>query len=141
MKSKSLAVLSVVLLIAAIVFACLWIHERNDRSDWKQTAQIEAGAAYDSFVEYQTHAHESSYRQAAASFYAFKQAYYRYTEDADKSYNYDVSNELYGFMVISPEKCQSHIAEITDIVKLLAENVDDENAYLLMAGLSAVMSE
>ena len=38
-------------------------------------------------------------------------------------------------MLMAPEQAKAHISEIADTMKLLSENVTDENAYLRMAAL------
>lgn len=141
MKNKIWIVISLVLLAAAILFACLWLHERNDRSDLKEAAQFEASASYADFVQYTQTGSEASYRQAVASFYAYEQSYYRCVEGTNKESNYLAANQMYGYLLLSPEKCQEHIAEIEEALALLSASIEDENAYLKMAHVVNILSE
>ena len=63
------------------------------------------------------------------------------TEGTNKSSNYAFCNEVYGCLVLSPEKSQKHIAEIIEVMEILAANVEDENGYLRMADLRNNMQE
>lgn len=141
MKTKTCVVISAILLVATIVFASLWYSVKNNKTDFKEMAQYEASTSYSSFVDFQSNSNESSYWQAVASFYSFEQSYYRYIEGANKSFNYIVSNEIYGYLLISPEKCQSHIEDVIEIMDLLSKNVEDENAYLKMSNLRNILDE
>ena len=57
------------------------------------------------------------------------------SEDTNKSTNYIFCNEVYGSLVLSPELSQTHIADIVYVMKILSENVMDENGYVRMSEL------
>lgn len=57
------------------------------------------------------------------------------TEDTNKSTNRIFCNEVYGSLVLSPELSQAHISDIVYVMKILSENVMDENGYVRMLEL------
>lgn len=135
MKKKAAAVLIICLTISSVVFAVLWQRAENGKDDIRQLAQASASDAWSQFVEYQANGEASSYWYGVAAFRSFEQAYYLLTEGTDKSSNYAFCNEVYGCMVLSPEKSQKHIAEIIEVMEILSQNVEDEAGYVRMADL------
>lgn len=135
MKKKLVAVLIVCLAISSLLFAVLWQRAANSKDDIRQLAQASAADAYSQFVEYQANGEASSYWYGVAAFRSFEQAYHLLTEGTNKSSNYAFCNEVYGCLVLSPEKSQKHIAEIVEVMEILAVDVEDENGYLRMADL------
>ena len=57
------------------------------------------------------------------------------TEDTNKTTNRIFCNEVYGSLVLSPELSQAHISDIVYVMKILSENVMDENGYVRMLEL------
>lgn len=135
MKKKLAAVLIVCPAISSLLFAALWQRAENSKDDIRQLAQASTADAYSQFVEYQTNGETSSYWYGVAAFRSFEQAYHLLTEGTNKSSNYAFCNEVYGCLVLSPEKSQKYIAEIIEVMEILAVNVEDENGYLRMADL------
>ena len=91
--------------------------------------------AYTSFSAYQESGNDGDYWQGVAAFYAFQEAYGLLTEDTNKSTNRIFCNEVYGSLVLSPELSQAHISDIVYVMKILSENVMDENGYVRMLEL------
>lgn len=101
-------------------------------------AQAGATDAYLGFTEYQMHGEESNYWAGVAAFRAFEQAYYQGTKITA---NHIFCNEVYGSLLIYPERSQGHIEEIIGVMKVLANDVEDENGFLLMADLRNNITE
>lgn len=135
MKKKVAAVLIICLTISSLLFAVLWQRAENSKDEIRQLAQASALDAYSQFVEYQMNGEASSYWYGVAAFRSFEQAYYLLTEGTNKSSNYVFCNEVYGCLVLSPEKSQKHIAEIIEVMEILSVNVENEDGYLRMADL------
>lgn len=135
MKKKLAAVLIVCLAISSLLFAVLWQRAENSKNEIRQLAQASALDAYSQFVEYQTNGEASSYWYGVAAFRSFEQAYYLLTEGTNKSSNYVFCNEVYGCLVLSPEKSQKHIAEMIEVMEILSVDVENEDGYLRMADL------
>lgn len=135
MKKKLAAVLIICLTISSLLFAVLWQRAENSKDEIRQLAQASALDAYSQFVEYQTNGEASSYWYGVAAFRSFEQAYYLLTEGTNKSSNYVFCNEVYGYLVLSPEKSQKHIAEMIEVMEILSVDVENEDGYLRMADL------
>ena len=69
------------------------------------------------------------------------QAYYLLIDGTNKASNYVFCNEVYGHLVLSPEKSQKHIVEIIEVMEILSINVENEDGYLRMADLRNNMQE
>lgn len=135
MKKKFVAILIICLTIFSLLFAVLWQRAENNKDDIRQLAQASASDAYSQFVEYQTNGEVSSYWYGVAAFRSFEQAYYLLIDGTNKSSNYVFCNEVYGCLVLSPEKSQKHIVEIIEVMEMLSMNVENEDGYLRMADL------
>lgn len=135
MKKRIQVILIVCLSISTLVFALLWQWQKNDKDDIRALAQASAADAYTRFAEYQADGCESSYWYGVAAFRSFQQAYYSLTEGTNKAVNYTFCNEVYGCLVLSPEKSRSHISEIVETMRILSLDVQDENGYIGMSEL------
>ena len=135
MKKKLVAILIICLTIFSLLFAVLWQRAENSKDDIRQLAQASASDAYSQFVAYQTDGEASSYWYGVAAFRSFEQAYDLLTDGTNKSSNYVFCNEVYGHLVLSPEKSQKHLAEIIDVMEILSMDVENEDGYLRMADL------
>ena len=54
---------------------------------------------------------------------------------SDAYSQYAFCNEVYGYLVLSPETSQKHMAEIIEVMEILSMNVENEDGYLRMADL------
>ena len=135
MKKSIAFILIAALSLLAIIFCVLWQHTVHNQTDFTTFAQAEANKAYTSFSTYQESGDDGDYWQGVAAFYAFQEAYGLLTEDTNKSTNRIFCNEVYSSLVLSPELSQTHIADIVYVMKMLSENVMDENGYVQMLEL------
>ena len=135
MKKRFEAFLIVCLSISTLIFALLWQSQRNNKDDIRALAQASAADACIQFTEYQTDGCESSYWYGVAAFRSFQQAYHSLTEGTNKAANYTFCNEVYGYLVLSPEISQSYISEIIETMSILSLDVEDENGHIKMSEL------
>ena len=135
MKKRIEIIIIICLAISTLVFGVLWQSAEKNNEDIKLLAQSSAADAYTDFTDYQNNGHESSYWSGVANFRSFQQAYYLMTEGTNKSTNYIFCNEVYGYLVLSPEESQGHISEVIEVMEILAQNVEDENGYIRMSEL------
>ncbi len=105
------------------------------REDIRQMAQAGAANAYEQFVEYQTKGYRSSYWYGVAEFRAFQTAYHMLTEGTNKATNFTFCNEVYGSLVLAPEKSRKHMEEIVAVMEILSANVEDDTGYARMEEL------
>ena len=135
MKKKFATILIICLTILSLLFGVLWQKAENNKDDIRELAQASASDAFSQFVEYQTTGEMSSYWHGVAAFRSFEQAYYLLVDGTSKSSNYAFCNEVYGYLVLSPEASQKHMAEIIEVMEILSMNVENEDGYLRMADL------
>ena len=139
MKRRIEIIIIICLVISTVVFGVLWQRAENNDKDIKSLAQTSAFQAYTQFLEYEKNGHESDYWYGVGDFRAFQQAYSLMTQDTNKSTNSHYCNDFYGYLVLSPEECQSHISEVVEVLNILAKNVEDENGYIRMFELENLL--
>lgn len=135
MTKKSSLICILLLVATTLIFGLLWRYEAEDKSDLRLLAQASAADACEQFSEYMAREEESSYWYGVAAFRTFQQAYYLLSEGTPKALNYTFCNEVYGSLVLSPERSRAHMEELAEIMKILAQNAEDENGFLRMADL------
>ena len=135
MKRRISPALCIVLFAAAVVFCVLWQTEKHDRSERKDFAQAEAGKAYASFLAYEETGHAEDYWGGVAAFSAFQDAYRILTEGTEKSTNGTFLNEIYGNLLVFPERGKNHISELVELMKILSENSMTESGEARMLAL------
>lgn len=127
--------LSMLFLVLAIVFACLWIHEKNDKSELLCLAQSSISESCGCFAEYQRTGYESEYWKGVAAFRSFEQAYGMLVRDTNRRSEYGDCDMLYGKLTLSPGTGQKYIEEIIEVLSILSEDAMDRNGYLQMTNL------
>ena len=132
MKRRIEIIIMICLVISTVVFGVLWQKAENNNEDIKWLAQTSAYQSYTQFLEYQEHGRESAYWYGVADFRAFQNAYSLLTQDTNKSTNRTYCNDFYGYLVLSPDECQTHISEVVKVMNILAKDVEDENGYIRM---------
>ena len=75
MKQRIAAVCAVCFAISTLVFASLWVSEKNSKDDLRELAQAEARDAYMWFAIYQDSGDVRRYWNGVASFRVFQDAY------------------------------------------------------------------
>ncbi len=135
MKKSIRDIIILCLILSTLIFVVLWQMEKNSKDDLRMLAHSSAYDAYTHFVEYQAEHKESDYWHAVAAFRSFEQAYYLLTEDTNKHGNYSFCNDVYGALLLFPEKCQNKMSEIVAVMGILAQDVEDENGYVKMLEL------
>ena len=119
----------------------VWKRVGGGREDIRQMAQMSAANAYEEFVEYQRNGYRSSYWYGVAEFRAFQTAYHMLTEGTNKAANYTFCNEVYGSLVLAPERSQENIDDIVAVMEILSANVEDDTGYARMGDLRHRLSK
>ena len=135
MRKSITAILIVCLAVSTAALAFLWTAEKNNKDDLKEFAQAEAERSYAQFAEYRTSGDMNSYWNGVAAFWAFEEAYRSVFQDTNKSDNYLVCNEVYGYLVGEPEKSRTYAADIAEIMELLSKDIEDLNGHARMLDL------
>lgn len=50
-------------------------------------------------------------------------------------------SEVYGALLLKPELAKAHMAEVIEVMELLAQDVTDANAYVCMAELGNALGQ
>ncbi len=135
MKNRIQTIIIICLTALTLLFGFLWQREKSNRADLRMLAQASAKDAYTQFASYQERGEESDYWKGVAAFRSFEQAYYLLTENTNKNGNYVFCNEVYGDLVLHPQKCQEYMADIIAVLDILTRDVESENGHLKMSEL------
>ena len=68
-------------------------------------------------------------------------AYHMLVEDTNKAPNFIFCNEVYGSLVLEPEKSRKHMEEIVAVMEILAADVEDDTGYARMDELRHRLSK
>ena len=135
MRKNLTKILTLCLAISTLVFAFLWMEEKDRREDVKELAQAAAVDAYERFTEYRSRGEASSYWDGVASFRTFQQAYSSVVQGTNQASNALICDEVYGYLLAGPEESQSHIADIVQTMEVLSEDVEDLSGHARMLEL------
>lgn len=141
MKKRWYIPLLVACTLCGVIFGIWYGRESGRREERRQMAQMSAANAYEEFVEYQKTGHSSSYWYGVAEFRAFQTAYHRLVEDTNKEPNFTFCNEVYGSLVLAPEKSQEKIEDIVAVMEILSADVEDDAGYARMEELRHRLSK
>ncbi len=140
MKKGIAAILAVCFAVSALVFAFLWISEKNSKDDLRELAQAGATDAYAQFAMYRDNGDIRRYWDGVASFRTFQQAYLSLFQGTNSSSNYLICDEVYGYLIDEPEKSRIHIADIVNIMELFSQDIEDLNGHAQMLNLRNALS-
>ena len=76
-----------------------------------------------------------------AAFHTFQQAHILLTEGASQAADRVFCSEVYGALLLKPELAKAHMAEVIEVMELLAQDVTDANAYVRMAELGNALGQ
>jgi len=135
MKKRISAILIICLAVSTFTFAFLWNAEKSSGDDMQGLAQAAAFHAYENFVQYDTYGKVARYWDGVASFYTFQQAYRSAFNGTDRSANYLICNDVYGYLIAEPEKSQEHINALVIIMEHLSEDINSQKGHADMLDL------
>ena len=141
MKTRWYIPLLAACIVCGVIFGVLHGRESGGRENIRQMAQTSAASACEEFAEYQRKGHDSNYWYGVAEFRAFQMAYHMLVEDTNKAPNFTFCNEVYGSLVLEPEKSRKHMEEIVAVMEILAADVEDDTGYARMDELRHRLSK
>lgn len=141
MKKRWYIPLLAACIVCGVIFGVLQGRELGRKEAIRQMAQTSAASACEEFAEYQRKGHDSNYWYGVAEFRAFQMAYHMLTEGTNKAANYTFCNEVYGSLVLEPEKSRKHMEEIVAGMEILSANVEDDAGYARMGDLRHRLSK
>ena len=142
MGKRISVILIVVLAAAAVTFGVLWQSALRDHSDIKALAQAGANEVCSRFSDFQKRGDDGDYWGGVPAFHTFQHAHILLTEGttpqaADRVF----CSEVYGALLLKPELAKAHMAEVIEVMELLAQDVTDANAYVRMAELGNALEQ
>lgn len=76
-----------------------------------------------------------------AAFHTFQQAHILLTGGTSQAADRVFCSEVYGALLLKPELAKAHMAEVIEVMELLAQDVTDANAYVCMAKLGNALGQ
>jgi hypothetical protein len=127
MQKNTILLLLTISLVFNVILEILFSLERKSTEFYKKQFITSLVNATNNFEEYIS-GHEEAYVYGIGNVNTALHMIHNYDEKS-LAYRYKNNiNELYGYMVVSPEKVKPHISKITDAFKLLTEN--NNNGYV-----------
>lgn len=137
MKKRVLITITVVMTAAALVFCALWLSAARGESGLELLARSGANEAYTRFSDYRESDSDGDYYGGVAGFRVFQEAYVLLSDETDSTERL-VLNDVYGGLLISPDLSEEDIDELTEIMRLLSENVRDIAVFQRLADFRGV---
>ena len=133
MQKRIPIVLAAAAVLAAVVFGALWQSAARDNGDLVAVAQAGAiEARFSGFLEY---GEESDYWGGVAALHTFRAACTLLLEDADRAADRTFCDEVYGALLVTPERAQEQIDALIDAMEPLTTDVRDRTGWQRMAAL------
>ena len=135
MQKRIPIVLAAAAVLAAVVFGALWQSAARDDGDLVAVAQsgaIEAHARFSDFLEY---GEESDYWGGVAALHTFRAACTLLLEDPDRAADRTFCDEVYGALLVTPERAQDQIDALIDAMEPLTTDVRDRTGWQRMSAL------
>ncbi len=137
MARRILIGLAVVAVLAAVVFGALWQSAARDDGDLVAVAQAGAIEAHARFSDLRDYGEESDYWGGVAAFHTFRAACTLLLEDAKADRTF--CDEVYGALLLSPERAKEHIDALIDTLEPLTRDVRDPTGWQRMMALRDVL--
>ena len=135
MQRRILTILATAALLAAVVFGALWQSAARDDGDLVAVAQAGAIEAHARFSDLRDYGEESDYWGGVAAFHTFRAACTLLLEEADRTF----CDEVYGALLLSPERAKEHIDALIDTLEPLTRDVCDPTGWQRMMALRDVL--
>ena len=129
-----------VLLVAVLasVFVTSSVQNAIAKNELTDTLKQHADDAKTDFSEYVQTGKESYYISAVSSFYAFQQTYLS-RKGSDS--NYLFMNEVYGYLVLTPDEAKTHASELAEVMRILSEDPFHANGYHKLSSLRNALKD
>jgi len=127
MKKIILAILicSVLVNIALVI---VYVKEKNSTKKYEELFYINAQSASEHFYSYNQNRQDEEFTYAIADVNIMRQAMFLLDDTKDDSYIKTHFNELYGQLVLYPEKLQPYSLDLIIICELLQEDYTNQTA-------------
>lgn len=140
MGKRISVILIVVRAAAAVTFGVLWQSARGIipiLRRWYRQARTRHAAVFGLSEK----GDDGDYWGGVAAFHTFQQAHILLTEGTSQAADRVFCSEVYGALLLKPELAKAHMAEVIEVMELLAQDVTDANAYVRMAKLGNALGQ
>lgn len=135
MAKRSLTVLAIAAVLAAVVFGALWQSTARDDGDLVAVARSGAIEAHARFSDFLESGEESDYWGGVAALHTFRAACTLLLEDSDRAADRTFCDEVYGALLVTPERAQEHIDALIAALEPLTKDIRDRTGWQRMAAL------
>ena len=132
---KNVFVIAAAIVLLLVCFVSLFKFRDSVRENFELMCTVSITSALEHFEAYSSSAKESDYIAGVAEFRSYMTAYH-FVMDENSDTDYVWCNILYGYMTLSPEKVQSHVAELVKALEYLAEDFDHPGGFNLIHNLN-----
>ena len=141
MKKKLPYILILVFALAAVMFAGLWVHEKNEKTEWMEAlCENSVQQSREHFAAYEKGGAEEEYWYGVAEYNSFMKAYTLLCDGARQPDRNEL-NRAYGSMVLDAEKVQEHIEPLLAALTLLSEDIHDPNGIVRLNEFNHAMEK
>ena len=127
--------LTVAAVLVAVVFGALWQSAARDDGDLVAVARSGAIEAHTRFSDFREYGEGSDYWGGVAALHTFRAACTLLLEDSDRAADRTFCDEIYGALLVTPERAQEHIDALIDTLEPLTKDVRDRAGWQRMAAL------
>lgn len=132
MQRRLLTGLVILAALAALVLGALWQSAVRDDRDLVSIAQAGAIEAHVRFVDFQALGEESDYWGGVAAFHTFRTACTLLMEDTSGTADRVYCDEVYGSLLVTPDRAREHITLLIDALEMLSKDVRDPTGWQRM---------
>ena len=116
----------------------MWLRGEKEHEKMENLCMTSARMAWQSFEEYASTGDNAEFWYGVGDFRSFMTAYL-YLNDNEADPNYLYCNEVYGWMVLNPDKVKEDMHVLNSALWILSEDYTDPNGYNLMSVLANVL--
>ena len=131
MNRRASAIIMAALLLLAVSFFFLWQRQQPQPKEMVQLCQNSAAAALEDFHQFEQSGSEADYWSGVAEFKSFLNAF-SYLREEKQQMEYLDCNQVYGVLLLNPEKAQQDLPLLLKALELLGRDYTDPNGYLRM---------
>ena len=132
---KSILIILICSVLLNIVLAAVYILSKNSTENYRELFYANAQSASEHFYAYNQNGQNEEFVYAVADLNIMRQTVFLLEETKDDVYAKTHFNELYGLLVIYPEKLHPYSLDLTIICELLQEDCTNQTAMNKISGL------
>ena len=130
MKNKLPYIIALVFALLALIFAGLWVHEKNKKTELTELlCENSIKESFEHFTAYKMEEADEEYWYGVADYNAFMKSYILLCDGENQSDRIEM-NRAYGSMVIAPNDVKSNMDKLLEALELLSNDIYDSSAII-----------